>query len=280
MEIRPYKWEGPYAEYRTANRAPHDWRLCADVRAPWMGPADRLIIRSCEIVGYEQGFLYDDHFPPSEPRGRGKDYHHIPFEWDTRNVPAAVSANCLVPEKGRFWLELRANRDFVDINLGVRDELTEPMGEIDWAFCVVGRDSPSIGDPQLTRTYLFDGKRLRTLSELAGGPKVEMFKVAGAYDFIPIGYKIHGDPVGSAIAKASVVIVESTDKRHVAALGFPQSFAIFSSPSGNRCFHADPYLGRLEKKGEERTIQGRMYLMEGRAQDAFERYVKEFGIRV
>jgi hypothetical protein len=151
------------------------------------------------------------------------------------------------------------------------------VGDIDWAFCVVGRESPSIGDPQLTRTYLFDGKRLRTLSELAGGPKVEMFKVAGAHDFIPVGYKIHGDPVGSAIAKASVVIVESTDKKHVAALGFPQSFAIFSSPAGNRCFHSDPYLGRLGEKGDERTVQGRLYLMEGTAHDAFERYLKEFG---
>ena len=47
IEIRPYVWSGPYAEWRAAAR--HDPGLCADLRAPWMAPGERLIVRACEI---------------------------------------------------------------------------------------------------------------------------------------------------------------------------------------------------------------------------------------
>ncbi len=79
MVVKPYKWEGPYAEYRTQQKALHDWRLCADVRTNWLGPCERIILRTSEIIGHETGFLYDDHFPPSEPEGRGKELSAHPI---------------------------------------------------------------------------------------------------------------------------------------------------------------------------------------------------------
>jgi hypothetical protein len=240
-----------------------------------MKGGERLIIRSCEIVGYDSGFLYDDHLPASEPEGRGKTYQHIPFHWDTQRSKEALSADCSVPHRGRFWLRLQAKSDFIDIELGVRNELPGPMGNIDWHFCVVGLESRSFGDPGRGRTYLFDGKRLRTLADLSGGPKMELFKVQGAHGFIPVGHEML--PVDPVEAKASVVIVESPDKEHTAALGFEQSDTIYGDPIGNKCFHADPYFGRLEKGGEETVRRGKLYLMEGTARDAFDRYNNEFG---
>jgi hypothetical protein len=82
-------------------------------------------------------------------------------------------------------------------------------------------------------------------------------------------------PRGPVEAKASVVIVESVDGKHAAALGFRQSYCIFSNPQ-NKCFHSDPYFVPLDKRGDERTARGRLYLVEGTAQDAFERYKRDF----
>ena len=45
----------------------HDAGLCAEARAGWMPEGERLILRTSEIVGYEGGYLYDDHFPAEEP---------------------------------------------------------------------------------------------------------------------------------------------------------------------------------------------------------------------
>jgi len=86
---------------------------------------------------------------------------------------------------------------------------------------------------------------------------------------------LRGDRMGGVKAKASVVIVESADGKHAAALGFRQSYAIFSNPD-NRCFHADPYFGPITESGEERLMRGKLYLMAGSATDAFERYREDF----
>src|SRR5205823_2348542 len=117
---KPYVWDGPYASYRDSSRARHDAGLCADVRAAWMEGGDRIIVRSCEIVGYATGFLYDDHLPASEPEGRGEKYRHIPFQWDAEKSRVALSADCVVPSKGKFWIRLQAKSDFIDIELGIR----------------------------------------------------------------------------------------------------------------------------------------------------------------
>ena len=90
----------------------------------------RLIIRSSEVVGYETGFVYDDHFPPSEPDGRGKSYHHIPFQWKQPPNDRVLAADCVVPGKGRFSLNLSVQEDCLDIGLAVRNDLLAAMGEI------------------------------------------------------------------------------------------------------------------------------------------------------
>lgn len=271
VKIKPYLWEGPYAEFRN-HGAKHDAGLCADVRAAWMAPEERIIVRSSEIVGYDTAFLYDDHLPPAEPEGRGKDYQSILFQWNDERADNTLSADCRVPGKGRFWLRLRPDRDYVDIELGIHNDLSAPMRDIDWHFCVVGYESPSIGDPEQTRTYLYDGQRLRSLKQLGGEAKMIMYKVAGGHGFIPAPHRAL--PEGSAEAKSSVVIVESRDGGHAVALGFEQSYAIYGDRIGNKCFHADPYFGTLQS-GEERVIRGRLYLMKGTAEDAFERYRRE-----
>jgi hypothetical protein len=273
LSIKPYSWEGPYSEMRNKG-AKHDWRLCAEVRAPWMGKGERLIIRSSEIVGYETGFLYDDHFPPSEPDGRGKDYRHIPFQWKQPRNDRVLSTDCLVPGKGKFSLTLSAQRDSVDIRLSLRNDLPVAMGEIDWAFCIVAMESPLFADSTRDRTYLFDGRRLRTFAELSHGPKMELFKVKHGRGFVPVGHKML--PVNPVEAKAPIVIVESPDRRYVTALGFERAYTIYGDPRGNKCFHADPYFGPFTRTHEERSIHGRLYVTEGTAQTIFARFNQEF----
>lgn len=273
LRIKPYLWEGPYARMREAHGAQHDWRLCADLRAPWMAKDERLIVRSSEIVGYQTGFFYDDHLPASEPEGRGKAYRHTPFEWKSDGHERVLTAACAVPGKGKFSLALTAQTDYLDIQLGVRNGLGKPTGEIDWAFCVVGMESPSFSDSERRRTFLYDGTRLRSFAELRKTLKIELFRVHQGGGFIPAGHKTLA--VNPLEAKAAVVIVESPDRQHVAALGFERAYTIYGDAKGNKCFHADPYFGPLAA-GEERAIKGRLYLMKGTAQDAFARFTREF----
>lgn len=273
LSLKPYRWAGPYSEMRNQG-AKHDWRLCAEVRAPWMAQGERLIIRSSEVVGYETGFLYDDHFPPSEPDGRGKDYHHIPFQWKQPRNDRVLAADCVVPGKGRFSLNLSAQEDCLDIGLAVRNDLPTAMGEIDWALCVIGMESPSFSDSDRNRTYLFDGTRLRTLAELRQGPKIELFNTNQGHGFVPAGHKMLS--VNPVEAKAPLVIVESPDRKHVAALGFERAYTIYGDAKGNKCFHVDPYLGPLTKTHEERSIRGRLYITEGTAQTVFTRFKRDF----
>lgn len=276
ITIKHYKWEGPYAEYRN-NGARHDCRLCAEVKnSPWPGPCERIILRTCEVVGYDTGFLYDDHFPSSEQNGRGKGYHHIPFEWKVEEPNAALSADCPVPGKGKFWLRLRAQQDYVDIHLGVRNDMATPMGTVDWAFCCVSLESPSIADSNQDRTYLFDGERLRTLESM-GGRNMMLYPVAGSHRFVPAGHR--GLPVSPIEAKASLVIVEGVGKKNSVALGFEKSASIYGDAIGNKCFHADPFFGALTKTGEERTVRGRLYFLNGSAPQALDRYRRDFAGR-
>ncbi len=147
------------------------------------------------------------------------------------------------------------------------------MGPIDWHFCVIGFDFPSLGDPELKRTFLFDGERLCSLSELSGGPRCEIYSVCGSDGFVPA---IHRSlPRGRVDAHASVIVLESGCGRYAAALGFAQAYNIFSNPE-NMCFHAEPYFGVLPCPGGERQMRGRLYLIEGRAPDAFDRFCKDF----
>lgn len=274
VNIKPYKWEGPYAGYRAQQNALHDWRLCADVRANWLGPCERIILRTSEIIGHETGFLYDDHFPPSEPQGRGKDYHHIPFEWQTVKAGEELFTDCTVPKVGGFSIRLTAREDFLDIRLSVRNHMRQPMQNADWAFCAIGFEAPSIADSEDARTYLFDGERLRTLGDIAGRD-MKIYKVTGANGFIPVGHRAL--PVGPVQAKASVVVIEGVDGAHSLALGFEKADHIYGDSKGNKCFHADPYFGPVINMEEERTLRGRLYMIEGSPQEAFRRYQQDFG---
>lgn len=273
IRITPYEWKGPYAQMRSADAADHDPGLCADIRADWMPPGERIILRSSEIVGYRDAFLYDDHFPPCEPETRGKDYEHIPFRWNASAAPQRLTAACEAPGKGAFSLDLTAQDDCIDIEIAVRSDLDAPMGEIDWHFCVVAFDAPSIGDPTVERTFLFDGERLRSLADLQGRPTVHMHHVAGAGGFLPQGHQ--GFPRGPVEAQASIVLVENKARTHTIAVAFEQSYAIFSNPT-NMCFHADPYFGRFTKRGQKRQVRGRLYLAAGAAPNVFERYRRDF----
>ena len=274
VTVQPYEWKGPYAEYRTRQHARHDWRLCADVRASWFGPCERLILRTSEIIGHETGFLYDDHFPPSELEGRGKNYHHIPFEWKVIKPGGELFTNCVVPNVGTFSMRLTAHEDFLDIQLSIRNQSPQPMQNADWAFCAVAFESPLIADSEDARTYLFDGQRLRTLGDIAGRD-IKLYKVAGANGFIPVGHRALA--LGPGEAKASVVIVEAVDGAHSVALGFDQADHIYGDAKGNKCFHADPYFGPVIESREEKKLHGRLYLIRGNAEEAFRRYRHDFG---
>ena len=273
MEIRPYTWEGPYAEMRASTGSYHDVGLCAEVRADWMKDGERIILRSSEIVGYPESYFYDDHKRPSELGGRGQGYSHRSFQWDNGQAPDRLSVDCDIEGKGGFTLSLRCEQDVLAIELGVRNGLRGVMGPIDWHFCAIGFDCPPLGDSELTRTFLFDGERLRSLRELSGAPECEIYSVTGSGGFVPAIHKSH--PRGPVDAEASVVVLESRCGRYSAALGFEQAYNIFSNPR-NMCFHADPYFGTLAGQEEERQMKGRLYLSEGSATDAFERYRSDF----
>lgn len=278
IELRPYQWtKSPYTKHREAYATPHDDGLCVDLRAPWFPKGERLILRTSEIVGFDGGYLYDDHFPPQEPNGRGKRYKHIRFHWNPQPSQDALSADCLVPGKGRFRLQLAARDDYVDITLSVRNDLKRPMKFVDWYFCPVAFEAPSINDSTQQRTWLFDGQRLRTLLEQRQNERVEeMYPVGGARGsagFIPPLHAVH--PRGIVEAQAPIVFVSSVSGTHTAALAFERAHSIFSS-RGNGCFHADPYFGADFKPGEERTVRGRLYLAKGTPQAVLKRFQRDF----
>lgn len=276
VTVHPYQWEGPYAEHRAWNRALHDWRLCAEVKTGWLGPCERLILRTSEVIGHETGFLYDDHFPPSEPEGRGKNYRHIPFEWQVVEPGKELFTDCAVPGVGGFSMRLKTHEDVVDIDLTIRNQMPQPMQNADWSFCAVSFESPSISDSEDVRTCLFDGERLRTLAEIAGRD-MHLYKVAGAHGFIPVGHRAIA--LGPVEAKASLVIIPAWDKTHCVALGFEQADHIYGDTKGNKCFHADPYFGPEIPAGGERSVRGKLYLIQGSAEDALHRYQQDFGRR-
>jgi len=274
LELRPYEWTGPYSEMREKYATRHDTGLCIDLRAPWMADGERLILRTSEIVGYDAGYLYDDHFPVQEQDGRGKSYRHIPFKFRPGTSPGSFVAVCRIPDKGYFRLSLTPKKDHVDIDFTVRNDLPRVMEYVDWYFCVVGFEAPTIGDPTLERTFLFDGKRLRSLAELSGkGKGEEMFLVKDSAGFIPPSHGKHRR--GPIEAAAPIVLVEDVFGRHTVALAFDKAHSIFSS-TGNRCFHADPFLGLSLQPGEERRIRGRLYVAAGSARQILERYQADF----
>jgi len=124
--LRPYSWGGPYAEMRAKYACPHDDGLCAELLVPWMNEGERIILRSSEIVGFDTGYFYDDHFPTQEQNGRGKEYEHISFKWNTDKAPQELSAVCKVPGKGEFRLRLTTGEDVVDIDMTVLNDSDRP----------------------------------------------------------------------------------------------------------------------------------------------------------
>lgn len=240
-----------------------------------MREGERLILRSSEIVGFDSGYFYDDHFPTQEQDGRGREYRHIPFTWNADKAPDQLSADCVVPDTGRFGIRLTAQEEFLDIELTIQNEREIPMAYVDWFFCVVGLESPSIGDGMYERTFLFDGE---TFQKLTGGGAEKIYHVTGPQGgdgFIPPLHAEPRHPRGPVDAGAALVMVQSVDGNHTAALGFERSHSIYSS-SGNRCFHADPSFGLDLQPGEQRKIRGRLYLMKGAPSDALDRFRKDF----
>src|SRR5437773_3219110 len=185
LELRQYVWEGPYAQWRAG--AAHDPGLCADARAQWMSPGERLILRSCEMIGDPGFFLYDDHTPPAEPQTRGAGYKHVPFRWDARRAPTELSVDADVPNRARFGVLLAACQDYIDIQLRIVNIKQVPLGPIDWSFCVIALESPTLRDPRQTRTFIYDGQKLRSFAELRVGSGITLIPIAGGNGFGPAG---------------------------------------------------------------------------------------------
>jgi hypothetical protein len=277
IQMRPYLWEGPYSQHREKYATKHDTGLCIDLRAPWFPKGERLILRTSEIVGFDTGYFYDDHFPTQEQNGRGKGYRHIPFQFDWSKAPRVVSADCVVPGKGEFRLKLAARSDYVDLTLSIRNGSERTMSYVDWYFCPTAFEASSIGNPTLDRTFLFDGERLWSLAELgAVGKGYEvMFPTSGNARQIP---PLHAaNPFGDLEAALPLVMIQDVSGKHTVALGFKKSHSIFCS-AGNGCFHADPIFVPDLKPGEERTVKGRLYLVTGTPSEVMQRFRADFGL--
>ena len=278
IELRPYKWGGVYAEHRKEYACPHDDGLCVDVRVPWLKEGERLILRTSEIVGHDAAYFYDDHFPTQEQNGRGRGYKHTSFQWNTDKAPDELSADCKLPGQGRFALKLKAAADHIDIELTIRNGSDRVLPWVDWYFCPVAFEAPSLLNRELDRTYLFDGTRLVTLAG-TGDPSETMYPVAGkrgSAGFIPPLHAAH--PASKVQAQAPLILVENRARTHSIGLAFEQAHSIFSS-AGNGCYHADPFFGHDLEPGEERTVRGRLYLTSGKAADLFKRFEKDFPAR-
>ncbi len=238
-----------------------------------MGPEERIIIRACEIVGFSEAYLYDDHLPPFDSEGRGKAYVHQRFDWNGTRSATCLSADCTVSGVGYFGVALTAFEDTVDVHLRVRNVMSVAMGPIDWSFCVIAFECPSVGDPELRRTFIFDGRRLRSLRELSGAAVCELFPVAGAGGFLPAAFQAL--PRGNLVSQASFIVVESQSGLHSVALAFDQAYLNYSNPA-NMCIHADPMLGTLERRDHESWADGKLYIVEGDATTALQRYQTDF----
>jgi hypothetical protein len=243
-----------------------------------MKDGERLILRAAEIVGFDSGYLYDDHFPTQEQEGRGKDYKHISFQWNATKAPDELSAVCDVPGKGQFKLRLTAASDYVEISLGIRNDLSRSMKYVDWYFCPVAYEAPSIFNPGLDRTFLFAGDRMRSLAStiVPGQSNETIFVVNGqrsARGFVPPLHGLH--PKGKAQAELPLIAVENESRTWSAGLAFERAHSVFSSP-GNGCFHADPHFGHDLQPGEQRRVRGRRYFIEGSAADVLKRFQSDF----
>ena len=182
---------------------------------------------------------------------------------------------CNVPGKGEFCLRLSAVEDYVDIDMAVRNDTDKVMSYVDWYFCPVTYEAPSLMNRELDRAYLFDGKRLITLASTKEPPET-MFAVVGqrgASGFIP---PLHAINKPAAVeARAPLIVVENQRRTHSMGLAFERAHSIFSSPV-NGCYHADPFFGHDFKPGEERRMHGRLYLVKGHAADVLKRFEKDF----
>jgi hypothetical protein len=271
IEIGPYGGGTRYAKMREDAGNDHEYGLCAEVRASFMDPDDRIIIRSSEIVGYENGYFYDDHIPTYDLEGRGRNYKHTSHGWNKDRMPGILCAECRCGP-GDFYLELKADNDHIDIDLSVKNCLDAEMKHVDWNFCAVGYDSSDIGDDSYDRTYVSVNGKLVCLGSLIGKDRTKAMFVDGGDGYFSYMYKDYG--FCPERADESVVIIESADGKHSVGLGFSQSNFIFCGP-WNKCFHADPYFGAVPSGGR-RSASGKMYFIEGNAGDVLRRYREDF----
>lgn len=115
--LAPYCWAGPYADMRTANGWPHDPGLCATLQGGLLPAGEQLTIRAAENVYSAAGHLYDDHFPPCDPDG----YRHTSLQWDDRDAPQTLQAECGWPGRATLRLTLAVQGQSVRIELAIRN---------------------------------------------------------------------------------------------------------------------------------------------------------------
>lgn len=156
----------------------------------------------------------------------------------------------------------------------MKNSSSEATGPIDWAFCVVTLECDSIKDPSHQRTFIFDGHRLRSFSELKIDGRTTIIPISGGEGFVPLEHERL--PQSPVVARASFVAVEAADKKHSIALGFEQSYNGYGC-TGNMCIHADPYLGSVAS-GNVKLMRGKLYLIDGNANDALNRYHADFEV--
>ncbi len=73
-----------------------------------------------------------------------------------------------------------------------------------------------------------------------------------------------------------LIAAVSKDGHHVVALAFQRSFwASSNAGDGRACIHLFPYFGDLSA-GESATVSGRLYVLEGSADAALDRFKKDF----
>lgn len=186
------------------------------------------------------------------------------------------------PQSWRFTWEadeaekLEAGLDF-EASIVARGEVIEysltahNVGEAPWEpgrlglFCFQAPESADFVDLEAERTWVRRGGQWVTMGEVVGHQFAE--------------HRMCGIGVGEAANQAKPIAAKFTaDGRYLAAIAtHPAASLSFNFTPSTNCLHSNPAWRALQP-GEEQTVTGRLYLIEGTLDDLYARYRHDFGL--
>jgi len=173
-------------------------------------------------------------------------------------------------EKRRALLDfegaIAARGDVIEYSLTARNVGDERWDRTRMAlFCFKAPESPEFVDYEAERTWVRRGGQWVSMGEVVNHEFAE--------------HRMCGIGVGDADGQAEPIAAKvSQDGRFVTAIATdPAGSLSFNFQTSTNCMHSNPRWELLEP-GQEQTVTGRIYFVEGTLDDAYERYREDFGI--